>query len=130
MKAKIFNLSNCSQTAGKSKSKIRVSKRYGVISFPVPVIEKMKLTEKSRIELINDTEHPRDWYISVVGTAPGFVLSKRAHGKGQPYLVLRSHQLVAELFKSLRVSGESFEVAVGDYDSELNLWPLITAALK
>jgi len=127
MKAKIYNTTNCSQKTSSGRCTVRVSSN-GNVSFPVETMKKMQLSESSRVEFIQDAEHPRDWYVSVGNSSSGFAPRARA-AKGSRYLILRSKQLTDAIRSSLGFTGRSFAVNVGAQE-EHGYWPLITAAVK
>ena len=80
MKLKRFNPGN-TRTIRVGKPTIRFAKQ-GQISLWPNLVQKIGLTEKDHIELIQDEDSPKDWYLVKANTGSGFPLRgyKEANG--------------------------------------------------
>lgn len=108
MKLKQFNTTN-STLIRDSSPRIHLGKN-GAITISVGLCRLMDLKNGSRIELLQNTESPKDWYIAK--SEDGFVL--RAQDSGM--LIFNCAAAVKSLIKSLNfntppLSGVTFQVS-------------------
>lgn len=108
---------------------LRVNVSGGIV-LNKALSEQLKLTENSKIELVQDTDKPKDWFLTVNDTEPA--LSIRVN-KGQAGFMVQNSAL-AQLFVNaidpvqkiicVNIAPEAIE-----HEGE-QLWPVITSSYK
>lgn len=129
MKLKTFNTINTAAVGRSAQPVISIGKA-GVFTVNKAAAEQLGLTAGDRVELHQDEDSPRDWYISKCTTDSGFAIRQGYDTKGLMFnssamrqLILKSCGKDASITKGVRLP-------IGPTAIENTYWPLFTAALN
>jgi len=103
MKLKTFDLSKAKTTIQK-EALIRVSRSAGLISFSASVMDKLKLSEGTKIVFVQDEESPIDWYIKKSNDENAFPIRILETGRGD----LNSTHIVNRILASIENGREKY----------------------
>ena len=102
MKFNVFNTSNCEPSLRKGQAVITFN-TGGNIAITKYAAEKLGLAAGNKVSLLQDTENPKDWYLSV-GDAEGFELRPRS---GNGSVQFNNVALVEKVLTSLGLSSNA-----------------------
>lgn len=133
MKLKIYTPENLPSNGGgnmrNQKPSILFNQKPGGTSFNGALVEMLKLKHGDCVQICQDEDSPKDWYILL--SESGFVLNKPKDGG--KYLFFNSIPLGRKVLESLKVENQSARMIVVNEPVEidnLTYYPIITASAK
>lgn len=117
------------KTSLRSKPTIHLASKSGTVTFSKGAVSVLGLSEEKRnVLILQDEDHPQDWYLRVLpaGSTEGFNL----RNKSDQNMMFNSCGLVNKIFTDCKHSKPSGTVLIGAYDNEADVYPLITSSLK
>lgn len=128
MKFNVFNTSNCEPSLRKGQAVITFN-TGGNIALTKNAAETLGLKAGDKVALLQDTDNPKDWYLSV-GDAQGFELRKRTENGSVQF---NNVSLVDKVLRSLGISNNaSFPLVAEPQNLEGGgkVYPIITSRIK
>lgn len=125
MKLKSFNATN-TKAVRYGKPTVNVSKS-GVFNFSKTASELIMLELTPYIEILQDEERPKDWYVKLSTMEKGFSARKYKEGNN----VTNSAFTARQLLKSIGFTGNSVSFLIAGKPTKLEgelLWPILTAS--
>lgn len=117
MKIKTFNKTNSGMLSVKDLTPlITVNPKAGLISFSKGLTEKLKITDKSRVNFIQDEEHPLNWYLEITQDPQAFAL--REHEKS---ISFNCTAITRELYRSCGLDiGSTYRLLVASEPEKID----------
>lgn len=129
MKLKSFNQENL-PTSSKSKPGIYINSKAGMFHISATAAEKLGLKDGDSIELHQDEENERDWYLSK--SKKGFALRNKKKDSDEFGLIFNNVSLAKLIFESLGYQAQTGRCLFGAEPTVIKsvaYWPVITANL-
>ncbi len=102
--------------------------KSGAISLNRSTMDHLGLKSKDKVELLQDEDNPKDWYVAKSTSEHGFVL--RHGGKKSDSLIFNSRSTTIAIQQSLQISTDSsFRIPVAPQpmvDEGNQYWALLT----
>jgi hypothetical protein len=124
MKLKTFNRKDCNMGANEKRPLIGFEKT-GIIRLNRKLCEALNIEIGDKINILQDQESPRDWYIELTKAEHGLVMRK--HNTGA--LCCNAKAIVAEIQRSLGVvinKSMNYRVSTQPAVDETNIYAIIT----
>lgn len=107
-----------------SDPKVSISRKTGTVTLNKGTIELMGLSETSKVSLVQDEEHPTDWYL--MKDPNGFAIRQASQSKS---MMFNNSSLVKSIFSSLNSLDNSLSIKVDEkavMHEACKLYPLAT----
>jgi len=127
MKKRIFNQTTTPQNVrGPGQCLVSLYPKSGNINFSKKLSEVLKLNdENQRINIIQDEDRPKDWYIELTSDADGFTPRVKKAAKYNQYVIQNSH-LCRLILKECGLPEETVAFVVATEPVQENLFAIIT----
>jgi bifunctional DNA-binding transcriptional regulator/antitoxin component of YhaV-PrlF toxin-antitoxin module len=129
MKLKTFNTTNTASVGRSSQPVISIS-HGGAFTINKSAAEQLGIAAGDRIELHQDEDSPKEWFISKCTTQSGFAIRQGYDAKGLMFNSSALRQLILKSCGKDASIAKGVRLPIGPTAIENKYWPLFTAALN
>lgn len=127
MKKKVFNQTTTPRGTRSAGNVFSIYPKSGTMKFSADLVRNLKIDTETKVNIIQDEERPKDWYIELTKESDGLQVKekKSASGKFKEY-VIQSIFLSRLILKESELPEKTIRLLVATEPVEKNMHAIIT----